>query len=196
MRLLSLLFLATLVWLALIDAPVPAPASTLGPLSPATQQAPSAVTIEYQRDDWPHWIDEDGDCQNTRQELLIITSQVPVRFTNERECTVASGQWLDPYTGNTYTLASDLDIDHVVPLAYANDVGGNSWTREQRQRFANDTRNLLVVDDGENQRKGAAGPSGFMPQVSFRREYLQIWQDIIVTYGLRLLPEDSRLLGI
>ena len=38
----------------------------------------------YNRKDWPHWIDEDGDCQNTRQENLIATSKVAVQFKNAK----------------------------------------------------------------------------------------------------------------
>lgn len=191
MRLFSLLLFALLLWAALQD-----PSETPGQLVSGSTAGSSEVSIRYQREDWPHWIDEDGDCQNTRQELLILSSQSPVTFTSERGCTVASGLWLDPYTGNTYTQASDVDIDHVVPLAYAHAAGGSAWSREQRQRFANDPRNLLVVDDAENQRKGAAGPSEFMPPAPFQNEYLRIWQDVMTTYGLRLLPADSQLLGL
>ena len=49
---------------------------------------PGTFISVYSREDWPHWIDEDGDCQNTRQELLIAASLVPVQFTNANHCTV------------------------------------------------------------------------------------------------------------
>ena len=191
MRLFALLLFALLLWAALQNPPT-APQSD-APARPV--EARPKVSLRYQREDWPHWIDEDGDCQNSRHELLILSSQKPVTFTTERGCTVASGQWLDPYTGNTYTLASDVDIDHVVPLAYASAAGGARWSRDERQRFANDPRNLLVVDDAANQRKGAAGPSAFLPAESFRVDYLRIWREVVTLYGLQLLPEDARLLS-
>ena len=41
---------------------------------------PDTYSKVYKRKDWPHWIDEDGDCQNTRHELLIATSMVSVQI--------------------------------------------------------------------------------------------------------------------
>lgn len=54
---------------------------------------------EYDRDDWKHWTDADGDCQDTRQEVLIAESSVPATFTSETSCRVATGRWTGPYTG-------------------------------------------------------------------------------------------------
>lgn len=71
----------------------------------------------YNRKDWPHWVDADGDCQNTRQEILIASSRRPVQFKNSKHCTVVSGEWVGAYTGKVFTKASDvlssiLAIDH------------------------------------------------------------------------------------
>jgi len=66
---------------------------------------------------------------------------------------VSHGLWVDSYTGMTFTQASDLYIDHVVPLAHAHRTGGANWSREQKRRFANDPDNLLAVDDRTNQEK-------------------------------------------
>ncbi|MEQ8953757.1 MAG: hypothetical protein RL120_06445, partial [Gammaproteobacteria bacterium] len=38
----------------------------------------------FNEDDWNYELDGDGDCQSTRQEMLILTSRVPVRYTNPR----------------------------------------------------------------------------------------------------------------
>ncbi|WP_444884554.1 hypothetical protein [Microbulbifer sp. PSTR4-B] len=40
-------------------------------------------------------------------------SLAPVSFTNEKGCTVDTSLWLDPYTGNFYILASDLDVEYI-----------------------------------------------------------------------------------
>ena len=34
----------------------------------------------FDRRDYPHWIDLDQDCQNTRHEVLVEESAVPVKF--------------------------------------------------------------------------------------------------------------------
>ena len=147
--------------------------------------------LAYDRADWKHWSDFDGDCQNTRQELLVATSGVSVTFTRPTNCTVSTGQWLDPYTGDTYTLASDLDIDHVIPLKYAHDHGGAVWSDFVKKLFANDVENLLAVDDGENQSKSAQGPSEWMPpNEGYHCEYVRKWDFLVNKYELALGAED------
>ena len=44
----------------------------------ALRVAPQDVSV-YNRDEWPHWLDTDGDCQDTRDEVLLIESTVPSR---------------------------------------------------------------------------------------------------------------------
>jgi Domain of unknown function (DUF1994). len=121
---------------------------------------------KYNRKDWNHWIDSDSDCQNLRQELLIEQSLESVTFTDrqdKKDCTVKNGKRNAIYTDNTYNKASDLDIDHMVPLNWAHTHGGWEWSKEKKEAFANDRENLLVVDDGENQTKSAQGPKLWLP---------------------------------
>ena len=92
----------------------------------------------YDRDDWRHWVDEDKDCQNTRHEALIEESLAKVSFKTDRKCQVATGEWPDPYTGETVTDATSLDIDHMIPLKNAHNSGGWAWDRSRKAAFANE----------------------------------------------------------
>src|SRR5688500_19586023 len=79
---------------------------------------PIETTHDYDRSDWPHWIDEDDDCQDTRQEVLIAESTIPVRFSDARRCKVASGRWVCPYTGRVDRKSTRLNSSHLV-ISYA-----------------------------------------------------------------------------
>ncbi|WP_123023845.1 HNH endonuclease family protein [Mycolicibacterium stellerae] len=82
---------------------------------------------------------------------------------------VATGTLHDPYTSETINLVrgnqtgAAVQIDHLVPLAYAWDMGARGWTDEMRLRFANDPANLLAVDGDVNQDKGDGEPAVWMP---------------------------------
>ena len=48
---------------------------------------------EYDRRNWKHWTDADGDCQDARNEVLIAESATAVTFRTNDQCRVASGEW-------------------------------------------------------------------------------------------------------
>ena len=66
-------------------------------------------------------------------------------------------------TNQTYRKPSDVDTDHVVPLANAWRSGASSWDNEARERYAKDPEALLAVEDNANQSKGDKGPEAWKP---------------------------------
>ncbi|WP_417544796.1 HNH endonuclease family protein [Marinobacter sp.] len=123
-----------------------------------------AMAQNYDRSAFGHgWDDADGDCQDSRAEALIATSTTPVRFATGKRCRVVTGRWISPFTNQVVQNASDIDIDHVVPLAWSWDRGAGQWSREKRERFANDPVNLWPVEASLNRSKGAKGPNEWLP---------------------------------
>ena len=126
----------------------------------------------YSREEFPHWSDAeefgwrlpsaapDPESCDARDAALIRDGR---RERVEEYCDVVSGRWLDPYSGQIYTDPSEIDIDHIVPLANAWRSGASSWSTAKRESFANVPRDLLSVDDGLNQSKGDKGPEAWKP---------------------------------
>ena len=161
-----------------------------GPLVAASAQSPAS---DYKRADWPHWQDTDGDCMNTRHEMLAAQATGPLTLSADG-CSVARGQWLDPFSGGLYTQASDLDVDHIVPLAWSHRHGGALWSKHQKTIFANDPENLLVVDDGLNQAKGAQGPNDWLPpNTAYHCTYLASWERLLSKYRLSMSDREASL---
>ncbi len=128
--------------------------------------APARTSVSYDRSEWKHWIDEDDDCQNTRQEALLAESAIAVEFRDSRRCEVATGRWTDPYTGSASTNPGDLDIDHMVPLANAHRSGGYAWDEERKSKYANHLAydaHLIAVTASANRSKGSKGPDEWKP---------------------------------
>ena len=121
----------------------------------------------YDRHDWKHWVDADGDCQDARQEVLVAESRATVSYQTDRRCRVTSGQWLAPYSNVVVTKPGKLDVDHMVPLGNAHLSGAWAWSAQQRERYANylvDPQHLIAVTAGANRSKGARGPEAWKPE--------------------------------
>ncbi|MFF5159985.1 HNH endonuclease family protein [Streptomyces sp. NPDC000348] len=137
----------------------------------------------YSRDLFPHWITQSGTC-NTRETVLKRDGSGVV---TDSSCAATSGSWYSPYDGATWSAASDVDIDHLVPLAEAWDSGADSWSTSRRQSFANDlTRpQLLAVTDDVNQSKGDQDPATWMPsRTAYHCTYVRAWVQVKYYYGL------------
>ena len=144
----------------------------------------------FNPDDWSFEEDFDGDCQSTRQEMLVLTSRVEVKYTNPRNCVVRTGEWLDEYTGEIFEVAVQIDVDHVIPLMYAHTHGGDRWMPDKKLTFANDPLNIMLVEKREIRRKRDRGPSRYLPRDEFQCEYAQLWDVISDKYDIQLSATD------
>jgi len=144
----------------------------------------------YERSAFGHgWSDRDGDCQNSRAEALIATSSTTVRFATDESCRVISGRWVSPFTGDVIQNSSRIDIDHVVPLKWAWDLGAAGWHQSKRERFANDRVNLWPVELRLNRSKGAQPPTEWLPP-SGRCGYVARFVRIVKQYDLKPSPDE------
>jgi hypothetical protein len=133
---------------------------------------------------------------DTRDDILnrdlVDKTYVPTKRCPDA---VATGILHDPYTNITVTfqrgakVGESVQIDHIVPLAYAWDMGAFGWPQPQRLRFANDPGNLLAVEGQANQDKGDSPPALWMPpNTAFACQYSM--QFIAVLRGYQL-PVDQ-----
>ncbi len=148
----------------------------------------------YDRKDWKHWIDADKDCQNTRQEVLIEESEIPVTFKTTKQCKVLTGRWTCPYTGEVFTDPRKLDVHHMIPLAAAHAAGGYAWDSDKKQAFANeigDPNLLIAVSASANRSKGKRGPDQWQPpNVSYVCQYLHNWAAIKMAWKLSVSKNE------
>jgi len=149
-------------------------------------------TATYDRSLFEHWIDADSDGCDTRSEVLQDESTVPVTFGTG--CTVSTGQWTSWYDGATWTNASDVDIDHFVPLAETWRSGAATWTPEQRRDYANDLGydlTLVAVTDNVNQSKSDDDVAHWLPPLaSAHCEYAVDWVLVKFRWNLTVDPTE------
>ncbi|OLB74376.1 MAG: hypothetical protein AUI14_23675 [Actinobacteria bacterium 13_2_20CM_2_71_6] len=170
------------------------------PLRTAVAGLPVATEVRtgYSRSLFPLWIDADGDGCNTRYEVLIAEATTTPSVGSG--CKLSGGRWYSYYDGASWTIPSDLDIDHLVPLAEAWDSGARNWTTSRRQSYANDLgdyRTLVAVTDNVNQAKGDQDPATWMPPLSSARcRYVDEWVAVKLRWRLTVdTAEKNALTG-
>ncbi|MFE0019732.1 HNH endonuclease family protein [Amycolatopsis sp. NPDC059021] len=150
----------------------------------------------YSRTKFPHWIDQ-GDGCNTRE---VVLKRDGTDVTVDEDCRPISGNWRSPYDGETWDSPSDIDIDHLVPLADAWRTGAASWTTAKRRAFANDLASpqLIAVTNYVNREKGDKTPDEWKPPlVSYWCTYAKMWTHVKHRWQLSITSaEKSALTGM
>ena len=149
----------------------------------------------YDRSLFKHWIDADKDGCDTRAEVLIEEAVVKPKIG--KKCVLTGGKWLSAYDGKTTTKTSDLDIDHVVPLAEAWRSGAWAWSATKRQAYANDldeSKSLIAVSLGLNRSKGDKDVSAWLPPKGVCT-YVENWITVKVKWSLTADSKEINVLN-
>jgi hypothetical protein len=161
-------------------------------------EAPEAPTERYNRRiHFGGWINDPADetCHNTRAKVLIRDSKVPVTLRTNNKCIVDTGSWDDSYSGRNFTIAREIQIDHMVPLKNAYLSGAHKWDSVRRCHYANflgDENHLVSASGRENTAKGDRTPHAYMPSnTAVHCQYLKNWLAIKLYWGLILTPPEA-----
>ena len=172
-------------------APASAGTTYTAPFRTAVASLPVAAEANsgYDREaKFGPWKDANGDCQNTRAEVLIAESKAATTYTTSRRCTVATGKWVTSWDGRTHTSASTVQVDHMVPLHEAWGSGARSWTQAKRVAYANDIgdpRSLNAQTSALNSAKQAKSPDQWLPPKN-QCQYMRDWTMVKIRWGLKV----------
>lgn len=142
---------------------------------------------KYNRAEWNYPNDEDKDGENTRAEVLIRDSLTQPVIVNG---VVKFGKWYCVYTGEYFTNANDIQIDHLVPLKNTHFSGGYRWSKKEKSEYANNlkTKEILIpVSAKANTQKGDKSPLQWLPpNTNYRAEYIMSWYKVKKIYNLEI----------
>jgi hypothetical protein len=112
------------------------------------------------------WKDVDRNGCDTRNDILQRDFATVILKSGTGNCKVIGGTWIDPYSNESYTFAEapiGAQIDHVVSLKNAWQMGADQWTDQMRFEFANDPLNLRVTIASLNQQKSDSNAASWLP---------------------------------
>lgn len=164
--------------------PVNQTAGAGGRLASLVAAAEADGGVAYDRDLYGGWTTVRSGC-NTRCAVL----------EEERR---ADGTWLSWYDGMITSDASQLDIDHMVPLAEAHTSGAWQWSSSRKRSYANDLvhpQALAAVSVSSNRSKGSRDPSEWRPpDGSAWCRYATDWVTVKTAWGLTADRAEIRAL--
>jgi len=147
------------------------------------------------------WYDQDRNGCDTRNDMLRRDLSDIVTKTGTNGCKVLTGTLVDPYTGEAIDFVSGTDtsslvqIDHLVPLAWAWRHGAEFWTDDERRAFSNDPENLRATSGSVNQSKSDSGPDAWMPPSDVAHcTYARDFITVLAQWQLGVGTEDRRAL--
>ena len=146
------------------------------------------------------WADVDRNGCDTRNDILRRDlDHVRIKAgTHGCRKVLSPGILSDPYSGAVVQFTSgpetswDVQIDHVVPLAWAWRHGADDWTTQRRTEFPKrSAENLLATTAEVNMSKSDSGPSEWLPNSAAEKcDYASTYIDVLTAWDLAINGDD------
>ncbi|WP_225838178.1 HNH endonuclease family protein [Streptomyces sp. NK08204] len=135
---------------------------------------------------------------DTRNDLIRRDGH-NLRFRAGSDCVVIAMTLYDPYTATVIEWrkqkATEVQIDHVVPLSYSWQMGSSHWPKSKREQLANDVLNLVPVEGRANSAKGDSGPASWLPpNKQIRCAYVVRFAQVALKYDLAVTRADKAMM--
>ncbi|GAA4010110.1 HNH endonuclease family protein [Allokutzneria multivorans] len=147
----------------------------------------------YDRTLFRHWGTHADNC-DTRELVLARDGD---NVTRDAACRAVTGTWISLYDKVVITSASNVDIDHIVPLAAGWRSGAWEWDAAKRKAFANDLTHpqLLAVSAKSNRSKGDQTPATWRPPARDSWcDYSKAWSHVKSIYRLSVTEAERSAL--
>ncbi|SMX97246.1 HNH endonuclease family protein [Brevibacterium aurantiacum] len=140
----------------------------------------------------------DSFCGTTREDIRN-RDLTDIRYSPDDKCEIEQGVLeYDPYTGHTTEFtrqqSPDLEVEHIVPAEYHYDMIGHKQTDQERERFFDDSENLMLAGAASNSSKGSKGPAEWLvPENSaYICTYIARFSYIADKYHMPVAPTDKK----
>lgn len=199
--------------------PVPIAPDTTGPLRPSVPLAAARAALDrlpviahrpappgYERDCDAGSGCVFGQAWTDAVDVPLGHNGVDTRTDVVDRDTGPDGVLQDAYSGHDTTT---VEVDHLVPLAAAWDLGAHAWSARQRREFANDPQELLAADAAENRAKSdltpgdwrvclrepgrcrRSRPPTWTPRPAIRCALAQRYVEVCTAYSLPVTADDA-----
>lgn len=154
-------------------------------VQPAKRQLKIANEIvlkkgEYNRNSWGDWT-RSGVCSTREQQLKKYGTEIET----DKRCKIISGKWTSLYDNFRIQSPKQMQIDHIVPLKEAEESGARNWDSKRKNKFYNDSENLIAVSATSNQSKSDRDPAEWLPpNKDYICEYVDDYVEVKEAYDL------------
>jgi hypothetical protein len=144
---------------------------------------------------WPYELEG---CQNVRDEFLKKSSSKNVSFSKKwnQDCHVEKGQWIDMFTGEAITNASDVIVTTAVPMSHLVKKGLKEMLWPKVQGMMKDQDYLITLKKGgEGVKKYLSNSTSLIaiPEKDPSRcEYAGMWIQMKERWGLSFKKAERR----
>lgn len=145
---------------------------------------------EYDRASWGKWT-LSGQCSTREQQLKKYGTEIKT----DKKCAIVSGKWTSLYDNFRVQSASQMQIDHIVPLKEAEESGARGWDSKRKNKFYNDSENLIAVSGTSNQSKSDKDPAEWLPSnKAYICEYVDDYVEVKEAYDLSFDPAEAKVI--